>query len=530
MKKNTKYIIIFISLFIFYFSFSMLITWDSAHYYSYVNIFEGAIPLSNWDIVRGPIFPIIIYLSNFLFGKTIQGLLITSFIFYSFMLFFIYKMLDNIIDRNVKKRKIIIGLIMAFMVTNPIIFGYYHTMLTEFVAITVAVIMCYMAWNWINIDFESNKKLYFSYSLVFVAFTVFTWFLKQPYISTVILPLFIGSFISLCERKKLSNLLQRLFVIVLCFSALIITNMGWNKYLQSNGVDVSGARNSSNMLGKQLILAIDYVSIINSEEIFTTQFVEDNKYLNDTDKSKLYTMIEKEKYNYNIASLHSKSGQVIDQIIIDTSNGTIGGKKALEFCAKLFFEHPDLVIDSYFSNYLAIINVYPTYTYDGVIYHISRKFDLGAINENLSIAEKLSLSGSNIFYMTDELHSRVDSYEQNNNAPILFRGMLRVLNPVFNFLFKFSFLLLPFVLIFVLISRFTIKRQIINSKLNLCIILLSYSFLHLLIHSVTGAIIDRYASPCFLTTLMGIILYIYILLKYKVLSIGQWPFQKRGKR
>ena len=80
--KNYKRIIFLILLVVSFFSATLTITWDSAHYLSYVDIFEGVSPITNWDIVRGPIFPIFIYIGDILFGKSSIGLLCLVFILY----------------------------------------------------------------------------------------------------------------------------------------------------------------------------------------------------------------------------------------------------------------------------------------------------------------------------------------------------------------------------------------------------------------------------------------------------------------
>lgn len=92
--KYFPYIFIFL-LIIFYFQYSVTITWDSTHYMNYVSIFEGKLGWNTWDVVRGPVFPLIIHISNILFGKTSQGLIMMTFIFYLIMLYFNYKIINN---------------------------------------------------------------------------------------------------------------------------------------------------------------------------------------------------------------------------------------------------------------------------------------------------------------------------------------------------------------------------------------------------------------------------------------------------
>ena len=94
MRKKYFYIILFLLLTIFYFEYSVTVLWDSAHYMTYVNIFEGALPWNSWDVVRGPIFPLIIYIGNILFGKSAQGLIMNTYMYYLLMLIFSYKLLN----------------------------------------------------------------------------------------------------------------------------------------------------------------------------------------------------------------------------------------------------------------------------------------------------------------------------------------------------------------------------------------------------------------------------------------------------
>ena len=160
MKKSFKNIInkyhktiILLLLVIVFFSFSMVITWDSTHYLTYVNIFEGTSKFSTWDIVRGPIFPYIIYLGFLLFGKTVQGSLLLMFLFYLGFILLVNYFCNIIFD----KHKGLKYIILLFCIFNPIIFGYYHTLLTEFVAVTLAMLSCYFANNWWKADTKKEK-------------------------------------------------------------------------------------------------------------------------------------------------------------------------------------------------------------------------------------------------------------------------------------------------------------------------------------------------------------------------------------
>ena len=80
MKKIKKETIIKVSIGIIllalisyiWFSFTVMIMPDSTVYYGYLKIFYGEESFSNWNIVRGPSFPIILYIITLLFGRNIS--------------------------------------------------------------------------------------------------------------------------------------------------------------------------------------------------------------------------------------------------------------------------------------------------------------------------------------------------------------------------------------------------------------------------------------------------------------------------
>ena len=152
MNKFKKFLIenyklfILLFLFLFFFSYPVLVLYDSAHYIAFVKILEGNALFSSWDIARGPVFPLLIFLSNIFFGKTTIGLLILSFSFYFLMLLVVKKILEAIsIGSN--KLKVLLYIVFFFVIIiNPIVFGYYHALLTEFVAMSISLLSCYLSW------------------------------------------------------------------------------------------------------------------------------------------------------------------------------------------------------------------------------------------------------------------------------------------------------------------------------------------------------------------------------------------------
>ena len=228
MKRTVKRLsklpwlpICFILLVVIFFSIRLVITYDSAHYLNYVAIFENNAPTSSWDIVRGPIFPVIIFSFNILFGKTGTGFLVGMFLFYLLFVLFCYKICQKIFF-HYKHKTIIQNTILAILCLNPLIFGYFHTMLTEFIAITITTINIFIAFKWLNCDVHRKSHLIL-YSLYFALNLIICYHLKQPYIIIAFIPLLVASIISIANHHTIKNIIYRISTILI--SILLLFGM-----------------------------------------------------------------------------------------------------------------------------------------------------------------------------------------------------------------------------------------------------------------------------------------------------------------
>lgn len=508
MKKNKQliFVISVILLTMFFFMYAVTITWDSAHYMTYVNILEGVLPFNNWDVVRGPVFPVMIYLSNLVFGKTVQGLLMFSYSFYLIMLLFAYKILKDILPDNKRKYKIIIFTLLS-IIFNPIIFGYYHVLLTEFVAMTLAVLYCYLAYKWINAD-QLNIKKTILYTIVFALLTVISWFLKQPYVSVALFPLLIALVIKILKKENIKQKLISVGVFIVCFISLVISISCWNNVLESKGLNTSTDRNPTTTLGNSFIEGLNCFEIIYGDEFKLEE--KSKKYFSNSEIKKIEKHIKNKDTSYIILNV-KKDNKIIETNYIDVSSNNLSTFESIKLLLKNIISHPILVIDSYLTNYLSIIDIYRVECEDGTMHEPTKIFDLKFVNELSSIGMKPYSYTSNIFYITDEAYDRVVNYEQFNQAPKLLNYGMIILSKVAILLFKIIFIILPIGFIFSIIKRITTK----NNKYDMVIILFGFSLLHLLLHVVTGAIIDRYAMPAYIPTFLGTILFVNLLIKKK---------------
>lgn len=498
IKTNWKYILlIFIAW--FYLTFPMILTYDSAHYMGYVQIFENVLPFSTWDIVRGPVFPILIHLSNLFFGKTSNGIVLFSFIFYLVMFFVSSKIIKEFSRENKKTKIVLTILFFLLVVFNIIVFGYYHTLLTEFVAMTISVVSCYLSWKLLLKTTKGDKKHYFLLMLYFVIMVPFSWFLKQPYVSITLFPLIISTIISLFTSRPIKRFLPHFAVLLLSIVSLFIGIFAWNKVLERKELETDTSRSAFNMLGQGMIDPLENYEILGD---VNTDYLEKAQFLSSDERE----MLNNTKNNFKIVEVYNTKGALIDQMLVKTKeNGFVSSEDALKFILNAFWQHPLETLYSYTVNYLGIVNAYHPSTLNSAEYYIDKDFSLLGCQENCGIATIIGQTRSNIFYIPENMVYRIQDYEQSINSPFLFRLILNSLKTISIVAFNVSLFLLPFVLP-AIILYLILKKKISKNKrerMYLSVILLGYSFLHICAHATISAVIDRYASPAYITAILG---------------------------
>lgn len=450
IRKHKILPIAIILLVIIFFSIRLIITWDSAHYLGYVEIFENRLPASSWDVVRGPVFPALIYLSDVIFGKTSAGILILTFLFYLITTISCYILIQQIF-KNSKHRKLYSYLTLIIAILNPLILGYFHVLLTEFVAITLTILNILIAYKWIYTDIHNKKHLAF-YSVYFVLNTVFCYHLKQPYIIIGLVPLITAAIIAIIQKHTIKSIAYRLGTIAASIIALFFSIGIWNIVLTNMGVDFTTNRDSESMLSSQLLST------------------------------------------YNIFYDPDSDGKP----------NQVSTLQAIGLIANELFTDPLKIGSIYLSNYCSLTSNCIIETNDGVKYVATFNFAGEKTYENSIIGYRPYSSYSNIFDMTDELQARANVYGESSDRSLIAGGFSLGRIPT-NILFKISTALCLPLLVFLIIIKVKYKNKTYNNLFYLSLILIITSFSHLAISAGLGLIIDRYAIEIFIPSFIGLI-------------------------
>lgn len=469
-KKNILIIMVLIILTMMFFTYEVVITYDTSHYLWLTSLLTDEGDFCDWDVARGLVFPLYIRICNMLFGQSTIGVLVGMFIFYITMLVFCYLIYKDTIKNEEcfsKKMKYILGfLFFILIVINPILIGFYHTLLTEFFGITLGVVGCYLAWKWLDIDFKENKLKYIIYTILFSLLIVIAWHLKQPYVTTILYPLIIATVLSLIRNINWKNILQRLSTVLFSIIILVLSLNLWNMLLEYKNVELKENRTSGGFFASGLVKGITGQCIYTEVEVSSTS-------------------------------------------------------EALKIAIEKLLTDPKTVFSSYVKNYLATIDIYQLDQERNVIIE---NIDLsGAASEIGAIGFRIYNNGNeNTFPLSDDLYVYATPYREINKPIFVINWVMTKLKTPVVIAMKITFLCLPILLIGSIVSVFRTKKRYQEKYIKIIdfiTISFGFSFLHIMTHAALAATIDRYTVPAIAPTFIGIILLIYAIVyrkKYKI--------------
>jgi len=226
--------------------YEITITYDSAHYLWLADLFKSG-DWASWDVIRNPGFPFQIYLSQLLFGNSINGLRWSMVLFNVLFYLIISELAIEALQlKNLRDRYILRMLVFLFIALDPIVFGYFHSLLTEFdAAIFVALS------SWLAIKLLKEQPFSKKFWLIICCFTVLAimgWFLKQPYVGSVLFPLVISLFIILFTKFTWKKLLYFSGMGLVLIAIVLAGQLLWTNFLISEGNPVVKERQFSTWL------------------------------------------------------------------------------------------------------------------------------------------------------------------------------------------------------------------------------------------------------------------------------------------
>jgi hypothetical protein len=248
--ESQSTIIFCLLLFLLDLSYPIIISYDSGHYLWLTSLIKER-QWSLWDPARNIGFPLLIHFSRVMFGDNANAV--------HYLFAFLHCILlivgVNIVNFAVNdKRKPVISKFIIFMIVfvlialDSTIFGYYNTLLTEFVSVTLAVLAIWLCILILREDARSSNFQTILYTCCLVILVVLSWHVKQPYVGAALFPfIFLAAvlFVNKASRKKSTIII---IGVVTSLIAVFMTTQLWNGFLVQNGNPMPPERQVTNMI------------------------------------------------------------------------------------------------------------------------------------------------------------------------------------------------------------------------------------------------------------------------------------------
>ena len=525
-KKTWGLVLGTIVITIIYFSYNITLGYDSSQYIWLSEMFTENLSFSNWAPVRSFVFPLGIHIANILFGKSRWALLIGTFVFYCIMLGSTYGIYKEIKEKKEKSKivKVIIMILLIFLVAlNPIIFGFYHVILTEFASITRAILTSFLAWKWIKINFEESKVKYIIYTVVFAFLTICSWHLKQTYILASLVPILIATIISLVESFNKKNIIQRVIVIFICLICLFISMQLWNYILKIGNVNIKQETTSEGLLGKTIMEGITEYRADPNPESYKKENIEKDPRLTQEDKKQILEILDNKSEQYKGFTLLDK-GTFLEpegnRKVIYTKEENISVGEGIKFVLETFTQSPQIVLESYINNYLAIIDIYKVRVNveHGNYYWIEKTISLEQDTEITFLGYCIYRKNWNALDLPEFYKTYCTEYiSVNEYIEPVNKYMISMMLPA-KVLYKGIMLLLPLLWIAKIIQYILMRKKYQKSYIydnHIVFILYTYALAQMAMYSILGSLMDRYAIAPLTATLIGFIFDVYLHIKRK---------------
>ena len=480
--KSIIRIIILIFVSILFFSYNLIITWDSSEYFGMSRLIGSKQMAEKWMGHRGIAFPLLLRLFEpfNIYSKAL--ILLLLFLFYIGMICILFtfyeKFAENNILNNKKDKTIFIIYNLIFIIFNPIIFGYYHAVLTEFIAITTVLFICYLSWNWTDILWDKNKKQFILYGLIFSVLITFIYHIKQSFVIGCITPIIISTTISIISNFNLKNILSKIITLFFIGIVLFCSISIWNNLMQTEGLDVSTATANARVKGK-IISGISTLKRVCDNYNFSKENFNINK-LDGKDIEKINKILNnKSKYNkFTIFKNYN------DKYLVYYSKSDYNLQEDIIFYLKVFLNNPIDILKSYYKNYKHII----FFNSSGKLYQY---------NENSIIPIMIFRKGSNnLIHLNPDYAQYIKDYTRINRPNFIasvFNLYVNVIILYFIVIFtKICLWILPIVMLLFLIYSFITKNYKKSKEIELINILNITGFFGIMSYVAFGALVDRY--------------------------------------
>lgn len=495
-KKINIKIIFIIVLILTYLIVPTFLYHDSIVYYDCAKILLGLDSFSSWNILRGPTLSIILYPFLLSLGNNEFSIRICTCFYYIVMLIIGYK----IIIKNKCNNKLSLFFFIILIVLNPVLYGYYHILLTEFATTTLSVIHILISCYFLKLDY--NKKNYIIMLLFYILFFNIMWFLKQPYFTVAIIPCIIVAILKIKSKK---DIFKSISLVIIPFVFLVCMIFLWRGICIKSGINYDNGENSTYFLTTGVIYSNSNIRPLFSDFFYKIDFVKNYLYFSLDTKERIIYLLENNNTSFDMYNVYNFDGTLKETILFEYKGDSPTIIESVKFAIQNIIKYPLISINSYFSNYLACIDIYISNRDDNLIYPIKKRTKFYNENDKVGLYYQKD-NINNMIFVSEQYQYKLENLivDYNYNPGILIKSM-----SMFQLKFyKIIYLLLPFIWVINLIQTIINKKRYQNVFL-----MTTFVLFHIVSHVLTGGLIDRYVYITFPVYMIALIIWINLMVK-----------------
>lgn len=511
-----SYFIITLALTLIFVNSHVVFSFDSVHYHTYLDFLYGLKPWSLWDGIRGFTFPVILFFPKILAPfDPLWAILFVNLFFFLLSFYFLNKIylrhfMHCQIEGDAIEAMPYCCLFSLIIMLNPIVFSWYHFILTEYLA-SVGLIVCFFICQrrfcaLLLEKTDTEKKLSsFLFAAQLAILCVLLYFSKQPFIF-IVFSIFLAYELLLFLCKTGYGILTTMFIFSLQISVLVATI-----FLFSNVVSIEKGTGFSNML----MTGLRYFPINGGEFSFgqKPRVMYGNPNLVKVKNDQFEDICEFEFILHD--SLHSK----------------------IQYWVKCLQVAPGRLLRGYWDNYLLLAGYYSNPLLDPFQSDYFRKWrrytpSFSPVNQffrhDYLVGKSLTLSGQNerlgmktvgksyssggVFRTVGgKYYSRhVESYNYSQHPSSIIKILLHETSRIVAHYLHLLVIIISLPLSITMFIAITIFRGSVLKifTLSAYFVLSFFAATYVLIFTLTGSVLDRYIFPAYFAMLMLVFLFV----------------------
>ena len=228
-----------------FFAAPLIVTYDSVHYAGFLPILRGQQGFSHWDVGRGPGFPLWLWAIEAWVGIGVGPALAVSAACLGVSAWALRFALRSALGARASAAFTAVALTFAF---DPTSFGYFHTLLTEYLAATLfALGAALAAWRLRLWSTGGHGSLVVELGAGVLA--AFAYHVKQPYVAGLVAPLVFASLWALRHTRAWRQVAASLGVTL---GVVALSLVGWKSVLPASGKAAEESRTTQALLANNV--------------------------------------------------------------------------------------------------------------------------------------------------------------------------------------------------------------------------------------------------------------------------------------